>query len=90
MAGGAGREKFCVPSMFGDYWGASPLTNLMEVKDSEAQGRNREGSSERSVEQRREPMNKNRIEGRQGGRSGKWQRSPYPSRPKTVNPAVVR
>ncbi len=53
----------CVPSMFGDYWGASPLTNLMEVKDSEAQGRDREGASKRSVEQRREPMNKNRIQG---------------------------
>ena len=50
--------------MFGDYWGASPLTNLMEVKDSEAQGRDREESSERSVEQRRELMYKNRIRGR--------------------------
>jgi len=34
---------------------------LMEEKDSEAQGRRREAGSERSVEQRREPMNKNRM-----------------------------
>jgi len=33
----------------------------MEVSDSEAQGRRREAGSERSVEQRREPMNKNRM-----------------------------
>ena len=33
----------------------------MEVKGSEAQGRHREGASEGSVEQTREPMNKNRI-----------------------------
>ena len=43
----------------------------MEVKDSEAQGPNREGRSERSVEQKREPMNKNRIEGRR--RRTNWQ-----------------
>ena len=36
----------------------------MEVKVSEAQGRDREEASERSVEQRREPMYKNRIRGR--------------------------
>jgi hypothetical protein len=57
--------------MFGDYWGASPLTNLMEVKDSEAQGRDREVASERSVEQRCEPMDKNRIRGRRRWTS--WQ-----------------
>jgi hypothetical protein len=28
----------CVPSMFDSWWGESPRTNLMEVKDSEAQG----------------------------------------------------
>jgi len=37
----------------------------MEVKGSEAQGRHREVGSEGSVEQRREPMNKNWIRGRQ-------------------------
>jgi len=47
--------------MFNDYEGESPSSNLMEVKDSEAQGRCREAGSEGSVEQRREPMNKNRI-----------------------------
>jgi len=36
----------------------------VEVKGSEAQGFNREVGSERSVEQRREPMNKNRMRGR--------------------------
>jgi len=28
----------CVPSMFDSWRGESPRTNLMEVKDSEAQG----------------------------------------------------
>ncbi len=35
----------------------------MEVKGSEAQGRHREVGSEGSVEQTREPMDKNRIRG---------------------------
>ena len=35
----------------------------MEVKGSEAQGRTGDGGSERSVEQKREPMDKNRIKG---------------------------
>jgi len=43
--------------------GCKSPTNLMEVKVSEAQGRDREEASERSVEQRREPMYKNRIRG---------------------------
>ena len=56
-------QRFCssVPGMSGSPEGASPSSNLMEVKDSEAQGRNREGLSEGSVEQRREPTNRNRI-----------------------------
>ncbi|GAB1352708.1 hypothetical protein MASR1M12_14390 [Erysipelotrichia bacterium] len=41
--------------------GASPLSNLMEVKDSEAQGHYREVMSEGSVKQNCEPMNKNRM-----------------------------
>ena len=49
--------------MFDDWRGESPCPNLMEVKGSEAQGRSGDGGSERSVEQRREPMNKNRIQG---------------------------
>lgn len=48
--------------MFDDWRGKSPRPNLMEVKGSEAQGRSGDGGSERSVEQRREPMNKNRIQ----------------------------
>jgi hypothetical protein len=45
----------------------------MEVKVSEAQGQEsrREAAPERSAEQRREPMNKNRIRGRQGRTSGR-------------------
>jgi hypothetical protein len=31
-------SKPCVPSMFDSWRGESPRTNLMEVKDSEAQG----------------------------------------------------
>ena len=40
-------------------WKSSP--NLMEVKGSGAQGRQCEMASERSAEQTRERMNKNRI-----------------------------
>jgi hypothetical protein len=42
---GQGRRKparvareTCVPSMFDSWWGESPHTKLMEVKDSKAQG----------------------------------------------------
>jgi len=49
--------------MFDDWRGGSPRPNLMEVKGSEAQGRSGDGRSEGSAEQRREPMNKNRIRG---------------------------
>ena len=59
-----------MPSMFGDWWGESPHPNLMEVKGSEAQGRRREAGSERSVEQKHEPMNKNRMGGIQCRASG--------------------
>ncbi len=38
--------------MSGSFEGASPSSNLMEVKDSEAQGQSREGLSEGSVEQK--------------------------------------
>jgi len=31
-------SELCVPSMFDSWRGESPRTNLMEVKDSEAQG----------------------------------------------------
>jgi len=53
--------------MFDDLRGESPRPNLMEVKGSEAQGRSGDGRSERSVEQRREPMNKNRMRHRVSG-----------------------
>jgi len=53
----------CVPGMSGSFEGESPSSNLMEVKDSEAQGQHREVVSEGSVEQRREPTNRNRIRG---------------------------
>ncbi len=52
--------------MFDNYTGESPVTNLMEVKDSKAQGRCREAGLEGSVEERGEPMNKNRISGVSG------------------------
>jgi len=41
--------------MFDSLRGESPLSNLMEVKESEAQGRRREAGSEGSVERMREP-----------------------------------
>jgi len=59
-------------------------------RDSEAQGRRREAGSERSVEQTREPMKKNRIRGVSAGRAGKWPRSPGPSKARSVNSAVAR
>ena len=43
--------------------GVSPLHIKMGRSDSEAQGRHREVGSEGSVEQKREPMDKNRIRG---------------------------
>jgi hypothetical protein len=62
-----------VPSMFDSLRGASPLSNLMEVKESEAQGRRREAVFEGSVERMREPTNRNRIRGSRGRTS--WHES---------------
>ena len=42
----------------------------VEIQASEAQGRNREGPSEGSVEQSRDPTNRNRIRGSTGRTSG--------------------
>ena len=56
--------------MFDRLRGRSPRSSLMEVKESEAQGRRREAGSVEwltanvsigSVERKREPMDKNRI-----------------------------
>ena len=52
-------------------------------------GCRREAGSEGSVEQRCEPMNKNRIRGASAGRAGNVSRSPYPSRAQSVDPAAV-
>ena len=52
-------------------------------------GYRREAGSEGSVEQRCEPMDKNRIQGASAGRAGNESRSPYPSRARSVDPAVV-
>ena len=67
-----------------DLRGESPLTNLMEVKVSEAQGRSCEAGSEGSVEQRREPTNRHWMSGERVGRAGMKQQSPYPSRTRIV------
>ena len=48
-----------------DLGGASPPSNLMEVKDSEAQGCHREGGSEGSVKQMCELTNRNWINRRE-------------------------
>src|SRR5215475_2101045 len=61
----------------------------MEVKAREAQGRHREVRSERSVYPRCEPTNRNWIGGVEAGRVRMRARSPYPSKAKDVNPAVV-
>ena len=52
-------------------------------------GCRREAGSEGSVEQRCEPMNKNRIRGASAGRAGYLPRSPYPSRVRSVDSATV-
>jgi hypothetical protein len=52
-------------------------------------GYRREAGSEGSVEQRCEPMDKNRIRGASAGRAGNASRSPYPSRARSVDPAAV-
>src|SRR3954464_6395008 len=52
-------------------------------------GYRREAGSEGSVEQRCEPMDKNRIRGASAGRAGNVSRSPYPSRAQSVDLAVV-
>jgi hypothetical protein len=52
-------------------------------------GYRREAGSEGSVEQRCEPMDKNRIGGASAGRAGNESQSPYPSRARSVDPAVV-
>jgi hypothetical protein len=52
-------------------------------------GYRREAGSKGSVEQRCEPMDKNRIRGVSAGRAGNVSRSPYPSRARSVDPAVV-
>jgi len=75
--------------MFNNCAGASPAFNLMEVKDSKAQGDCREARSEGSVEQRCEPMNKNRIGGVSAGRASARWRSPYPSKARSADAAVV-
>lgn len=73
---------FCVPGMIVRYEGGSPSSNLMEVKDSEAQGPRREAWSEGSVEQRCEPMDKNRIRGLR-----RWARGQVTSKPVSIKSA---
>src|SRR5215510_3816599 len=75
--------------MFLHSEGASPSANLMEVKARETQGRHREVRSERSVYHRCEPTHRNWIRGVEVGRVRMRARSPYPSKTKDVNPAVV-
>src|SRR6202022_219410 len=53
-------------------------------------GYRREAGSERSVEQMRESMDKNRIQGVSVGRAGNLPRSPYPSKMRSVDSATVR
>jgi hypothetical protein len=47
--------------MFDSLEGKVLFTSGWRRSESEAQGHRREAGSERSVEQRREPMNKNRM-----------------------------
>src|SRR6266404_3953557 len=53
------------------------------------QGYRREAGSEGSMEQTCESMNKNRIQGVSAGRAGNLPRSPYPSKVRSVDSAIV-
>jgi len=55
------ERAFCVPSMFDSLEVQVLYPARWRRRVSEAQGRHREVVSKRSVEQTREPMNKNRI-----------------------------
>src|SRR5712691_5660603 len=83
------RGSSRVPGMFTLWEDGSSSANLMEVKARETQGRHREVGSEGRVTQRGEPTNRNWIGGAQGGRGSVRVRSPLPSRPGSVKPAVV-
>src|SRR6516225_4706917 len=52
-------------------------------------GCRREAGSEESVDQRCEPMNKNRVRGASVGRAGNTSQSPYSSKTRSVDSAVV-
>jgi hypothetical protein len=52
-------------------------------------GYHREVGSKGSVEQTCESMDKNRIQGASAGRAANLPRSPYPSRTRSVDPAIV-
>ncbi len=77
-------------SMSSNQRSESLRPSLTEAKGSEGQGRDREVPSESSVEQNCWPMHKNRLSGAKGGRAGKRSRSPYRSKPGSVEPAAVQ
>jgi hypothetical protein len=57
---------------------------------AKCKGYRREAVSEGSIEQTRESMDKNRIQGASIGRAGNVPRSPYPSRMRSVDSAALR
>src|SRR5712664_2634804 len=57
---------------------------------AKCKGYRREAVSEGSIEQTRESMDKNRIQGASIGRAGNVPRSPYPSKMRSVDSATVR
>src|SRR5712671_4571319 len=57
---------------------------------AKCKGYRREAVSEGSIEQTRESMDKNRIQGASVGRAGNVPRSPYPSKMRSVDSATVR
>lgn len=79
-----------MPSKPPTYEDESSSPSLIGAKGSETQGRSREATSERSEEQNRGSMNKNRLRGAKGGRAGKWPQSPNRSKPGSVKSAIVR
>ena len=61
----------------------------MEVRPSDDARATAEAGSEGSMEQTCESMNKNRIQGASAGRAGNLPRNPYPSRMRSVDPAIA-
>src|SRR5260370_36160998 len=70
--------------------GESPLADLMEVRPSDdARATAARRGLKEAWNKGASRMNKNRIQGASAGRAGNLPRSPYPSRTRSVDSAIV-